>query len=64
MTEKDRTKFLLNKGQEISEGNCGVLNSSKKTNEIFSDFCPKGLKWVKSKRHFIMLNSIQKKSLF
>ena len=31
MTEKDRTKFLLNKGQEISEGNCGVLNSSKKT---------------------------------
>ena len=27
---KDSLSFPLSKGQEISEGNCGVLNSSKK----------------------------------
>ena len=35
------------KGQEISKGNCGVLKYSKKNNECFTNFCPKGLKWVK-----------------
>ena len=44
------------KGQEISEENCGVLKYSK--NQRFcSDFFPKGLKWIKSKRHFFMLIS-------
>ena len=36
-------------GQEILEGQCGVLNSSKKQTKLFPDFCPspKDLKWVK-----------------
>ena len=38
---------LLNKGQETSEENCGVLNSSKETMKLFPNFCPMSLKWVK-----------------
>ena len=38
-----RTKILVikkvNKGQEISEGNCGVFNSPKKHEKILN-FCP------------------------
>ena len=36
------------KGHEVSEGNLGVLTSSKKPMIYFPDICPKGLKWVKS----------------
>ena len=28
------------KGQKISKGNCGVLNSSKKKKKILPNFCP------------------------
>ena len=31
-----------------SQENCGVLNSSKKATKLFPDFCPRGIKWVKS----------------
>ena len=37
---------INNKGQEISEKNCGVLKYSN-TPTFFPDFCPRGLKWVK-----------------
>ena len=45
----------MDKGQEISEESCDVLKPSKKTKKCFPDFCPMGLKWVKStniKAHF------------
>ena len=32
--------YFAAKGQEISKANYLVLNSSKKTNEIFAKFCP------------------------
>ena len=31
--------------------NCGVLKCSKKTKKFFTDFFPKGLKWVHSKEY-------------
>ena len=34
--------WFVSKGQEISEGNCGVLKYYKKTKDSFTDFCPKG----------------------
>ena len=35
------------KGQELSEGKLGILNSSNKPTIFVPDFCLKGLKWVK-----------------
>ena len=39
----DLQKYAIPKGQNFSEGNCGI----QKTNSFFPDFCPKCLKWVK-----------------
>ena len=44
--EKLLKETICTEGQEISEANCKVLNSSKKTT-FFPDFCPEGLKWIK-----------------
>ena len=41
-------EFIIFKGQEISEKNSGVLNSSKKPT-IFPNSCHKGLNWVKER---------------
>ena len=48
--------FLV-KGQLISKANFLVFTLTKKQTKLFFDFCPKDLKWVKSKkwRHFILL---------
>ena len=43
--------WFVSKGQEISDENCGILKSkslfasnTQKNNDLFPDFCPKGLK--------------------
>ena len=35
-----RSVFFITKGQKISEGNCGVANSPKKTTRTFPQFLP------------------------
>ena len=49
MFKNERT---LGKGQEITEGNYGVLQN---TSEGFIAFCTKGLKWIKSKKTSTLL---------
>ena len=43
------TLCVPGKGQQISEANFLVLIWTKKRTKLFFDFCPKDLKWVKSK---------------
>ena len=44
----DAKMWYSDKGQEISEGNCDIL---QKTNVFFPDFCFKGLNLVKRKKN-------------
>ena len=49
-------QILITKGQLISKANFLVLIWAKNGMKLFFDFCPKDLKWVKSKKwsHFII----------
>ena len=49
------------KGQEISEGNYGVLNSPKKPVKNFPNFCPKGGFYSESAIRFLDLQISKKK---
>ena len=53
-----RNIFYYSKGQIISKANLEVFIWTKKQTKIFLFFCPRSLKWVKSKKEYKLLHWI------